>query len=343
MTIKNIILSGGGHTLFQSLGIIQTLEKNNIYKIENIEKIYSTSAGAMLGAILCLKYDWETVNDYFLNRPWHDVYSINIKLIMDMYSKKGLFDQSFFEIAFKSLLHAKDLNLNITLKEFYEYSNIEFHLFTFDINYFKFEDINYKNNPDLELLKAIHMSSAIPILFSPVCINNKCYIDGGFVCNYPLMFCIEQNCNVDETLGIKNEFDFCEPIKNEDDTKDAKDATDINNTIKTSDNLSTNIVTNDSSILDFIISFFHKVILNLNMNSKLYNIKHEIKCKCRYMSYTYFNKVISSVEIRKQLLEYGIECGNNFITNCSSVEQDSGEKKEDHSDNISSVCESHTK
>jgi predicted acylesterase/phospholipase RssA len=84
MTIKNIVLSGGGHTLYQSLGIIQTLEKNDIWKIENIEKIYGTSAGALLGAILCLKFDWDTLNDYFLNRPWKDVFNVDINTILSI-------------------------------------------------------------------------------------------------------------------------------------------------------------------------------------------------------------------------------------------------------------------
>ena len=336
MTIKNIVLSGGGHTLFQSLGIIQTLEKNNVWKIENIEKIYGTSAGSILGAILCLKFDWDTINDYFLNRPWHDVYSINIKSIMEMYSKKGIFNRNFFEVAFKSLLHAKDLNLEITLKELYEYSNIELHLFTFDINYFKFEDINYKSNPDLPLLTAIYMSSAIPILFSPVCLNNKCYIDGGFVSNYPLMFCIEQNCNLDETLGIKNDFDCCEGEKNENQDKvendienpssESSESSEVNeNKLKKN-----NIITDDSSIIDFIISFFHKVILNLNIDNKLYKIKNEVKCKCQYISYTFFNKVISSLETRKNLLDDGIVCGNEFIAQFLTCKIECGEKKEDN-------------
>jgi predicted acylesterase/phospholipase RssA len=310
MTIKNIILSGGGHTLFQSLGIIQTLEKNNIWKIENIEKIYGTSAGSLLGAILCLKFDWDTVNDYLLNRPWHDVFSIDIKLIMDIYSKKGLFNRNFFEIAFKPLLHAKDLSLDITLKELYDYSQIELHLFTFDINNFKFEDVNYKSHPDLSLITAIYMSSAIPILFSPVCFNNKCYIDGGFVSNYPLTFCVEQNCNMDEILGIKNGFN--------NECNDSVETTTASSTTNTTN--TTNTIDNDSTILDFIISFFHKVILNLNIDNKQYNIKYEVNCNCQYMSYSFFNKAISSFDIRKQLFEDGIDCGNKFVNNITPIE-----------------------
>ena len=312
MTIKNIVLSGGGHTLYQSLGIIQTLEKNDIWKIKNIEKIYGTSAGALLGAILCLKFDWETLNDYFLNRPWHDVYNIDINTIFSMFSKKGFFNRNQIELSFKPLLHAKDLSLDITLKELYEYSNIELHIFTFDVNYFKLEDISYKTNPDLPLITALYMSSALPIMFSPVCIDDKCYIDGGVATNYPLIFCIEQNHNLDEILGIKNVFDVdcnttCEANKN--------DITIHENTPETTTivNKKFNNINEESSLLDFFISFFQKVILNLNIDNLKHDIKHEISCKCQTITFTFFNQFVSSNELRKQLLENGIECGNIFI------------------------------
>ena len=317
MTIKNIVLSGGCHTLYQSLGVIQTLEKNDIWKIENIEKIYGTSAGALLGAILCLKFDWDTLNEYFLNRPWHDVYNIDINTIFSMFSKKGFFNKNQIELSFKPLLHAKDLALDITLKELYEYSNIELHIFTFEVNYFKLEDISYKTNPDLSLITALYMSSSLPIMFSPVCIDDKCYIDGGVATNYPLIFCIEQNNNLDEILGIKNVFDVecnttCACEANNNNIK--SDVTINDNTPETTTvNKKINNINEDSSLLDFFISFFQKVILKLNINNLNHNIKHEINCNCKTVTYTFFNKFVSSVELRKELLENGIECGNQYV------------------------------
>jgi len=301
MTIKNIIFSGGGHTFYQTLGIIQTLEKNNIWKIENIEKIYGTSAGALLGAILCLKFDWETLNDYFLNRPWNDVFNVDINSILSIFNKKGFFNITQLELIFKPLLHAKDLTLNITLKELYEYSKIELHMYSFEINYFKLKEISYKTHPDLSLMTALNMTSALPIMFSPVCIDDKCYIDGGTFTNYPLSFCIEQNNKIDEILGIKNEFN----------------GESINNTYD-EDIKKNDVINNESSLLDFFISFFQKLILNFNIDNNLtYKIKHEIYCECQSITFSFLNKVMSCIETRKKLLENGIECGNQYIKKLS--------------------------
>ena len=78
MTIKNLVISGGGPIMIQILGAIQHLEENNFIDRNNIETIYGTSAGAIVAVLLCLKYDWETINDYIIKRPWQDVFTIKV-------------------------------------------------------------------------------------------------------------------------------------------------------------------------------------------------------------------------------------------------------------------------
>ena len=127
MTIKHIVIGGGGSIGLQFLGILKELNNQDFWKIENIQNIYATSVGTVISILLCLKYDWETIIQYLVERPWHDVFKLSGKQIVEAYYNKGLYDKKIFEIAFKPLLEAKDLSLNITLKEFYEYSNVFLH------------------------------------------------------------------------------------------------------------------------------------------------------------------------------------------------------------------------
>ena len=124
MPIKHLVISGGGPTLVQALGAIQHVEQQKFIDLSNIETIYGTSAGAILGTLICLKFDWETINDYIIKRPWHEVFPINIQKIFDAYTKKGIFDVKTVEKIFKPLFSAKDLALDINLQDFYNYSKI---------------------------------------------------------------------------------------------------------------------------------------------------------------------------------------------------------------------------
>ena len=93
MVLKHLVISGGGPTLIHTLGAIQHLSENNIINVNNIESIDATSAGAVIAIILCLKFSWDVVDDYILNRPWHDVFDININVIFESYSNRGIFNK----------------------------------------------------------------------------------------------------------------------------------------------------------------------------------------------------------------------------------------------------------
>ena len=149
MTIKHLVISGGGPIMIQTLGAIQHLTENEFFNVEDVESIYGTSAGAIVAVLLCLKFDWETVNDYMIKRPWHEVFPIKVQNILDAYAKKGIFDIKTVEKCFKPLFDAKDISLDITLNDFYEYSKIELHIFSFDVNAFRIVDISHLTHPDL--------------------------------------------------------------------------------------------------------------------------------------------------------------------------------------------------
>ena len=102
--IKHIVISGGGPAGIQTIGALQQLEKNGFWNIENIESIYSTSIGGIIAILLALKFEWETVNDYIIKRPWHETMHFKVNQVFDMFSKKGLYDISLIQMFFKPFL-----------------------------------------------------------------------------------------------------------------------------------------------------------------------------------------------------------------------------------------------
>jgi predicted acylesterase/phospholipase RssA len=286
MKIKHLVISGGGPTMIKSLGASQYLEQNNFWNIGDIQSIHGTSAGALVGAMLCLKYDWETLNTYIIERPWDEAFSFNIKLMLDSYTNRGIYGRKASEIIFKSLLLGKDLSLDITMKEFYEYCNIELYVYSLEVNNFKMESISFKTYPDLPLLTALQMTSAIPILVCPVCFDEKCFIDGAVISNYPLNYCLELVDDADEILGFKNDYG------------EKRESSKVNS---------------ESTLLDYIMIFLYKLIFQLNTEDKQINIANEVIYSAKYLSFDYIKSVLSSCEIRKEFLESGIESAKIFL------------------------------
>jgi len=286
MTIKHLVLSGGGQLMIQLLGAIKHLEENKFIDLKDIESIYGTSAGAIVGVLICLKYDWETIYDYIIKRPWKDVFKIKVENILETYTKKGIFDYKTVEKIFKPLLDAKDIPLDITLEDFYKYSNIDLHFFSFEVNEFKIDDISYLTHPKLQLLIAIQMTCCLPFFLTPVCLDDKYYIDGGIVCNYPLKMCIDAGKNIDEILGFKNQYD-------------SEKKSNINS---------------ESTLLDFFMCFFFKVIYSLNTDNLQPVIKYEFLCKTDKMTVDNLKNSLGDIEIRKQLFNDGKNDAISFLS-----------------------------
>ena len=289
MTIKHLVISGGGPIMIQILSAIQELENNKYVNMNEIETIYATSAGAVIGLMISLKFDWETLNDYIIKRPWHDVFPIKVQNILDSYTRKGIFDIKTIQKCFKPLFDAKDIPLDINMQDFYNLTKIELHMFAFEINEYKVEDISYKTYPNLSLLDAIQMTCAIPVLMTPVFIDNKCFMDGGIACNYPLNYCIESGKCPDEILGFKNKY---------------------------SDDKST--VNANSTLLDYLLNFLFKSIFNIHSRYSQPVIKNEVICDASYLTLDILHSALSNIEIRKDLFSKGKKSAIIFLESLQS-------------------------
>jgi predicted acylesterase/phospholipase RssA len=285
MTIKHLVFSGGGPVAIKILGILRRLEENNIWNINNIESIYGTSAGVIMAVILCLRYDWDTIKVYFIERPWNEVFNIKPESVFNMYNTKGVLNIDTFIQFFKPLFDAKNIPLNITLQEFYDYSKVDLHLFSVEVNEYKLCEISHKTHPSLSLITAVYMSCAIPILFSPVCIDNKCYVDGGMLNNYPIKNCLNKHKKEEEILAFKNEYIEVE-----------KKPT----------------ICEDSNLFDYITCLMKSFISSFNTMPKI-TVTNEIKCKTQDITFDYFDIALNSECFRKELYENGLQVGEDYI------------------------------
>jgi predicted acylesterase/phospholipase RssA len=201
--------------------------------------------------------------------------------VLEVFNRKGLIQQNFFIDFFSPLLKSVDLEMNITMKELYDYNGIEFHIYVTELNSFKLVDISYKTHPDWEVLEAISASCSIPLLFSPLIKENKCYIDGGFFLNYPISKCIENVENRDEIFGILLGGEYT-----------------INSSINS-----------DSNIFDLLNVLLNRIIIN-NIDcfstKKTLNAPYEIHYYLKETTLDFCLQVLNNKEDRKYLIYDGI-------------------------------------
>jgi predicted acylesterase/phospholipase RssA len=295
MPIKHLVLSGGGPIGISFLGALEYLSNEKYINNDEIESIYATSIGTVMATILCLNYDWPTINKYIIERPWQHIFKVNAKQIMDIYSNKGLYDITVIEKIFKPLLEAKDLLLTITLKEFCAYCKKDLHFFAFDLNTYQTIELSNKDYPDLSLLKAIYISCSLPGIVIPTIMDDKCLIDGGSLANFPLNYCLRDHPNKDEILGFNYLY------KNDDGTECSGN----------------NIINDESDMLDFILALslnsINYITSSLKYN-KIINIL-EFSSNSTMLSIDNMTYVVGTIEGRQTLFDKGREVAVKFVKN----------------------------
>ena len=307
--IKHIVLSGGGPVGLVQYGILKRLSLENVIKYENIQSIYATSIGGFVALVYLLNFEWSWIDDFFVKRPWENLINFTSYDYINIFYTKGLLNSDLILDAIKPLLLAKDLSLNITLKELFEFSNIDLHLFTTNVNDFKKVDINYKDFPGIKLIEALTMTCAIPVLITPMFYKENYYLDGCIFVNTPFYECLKtEKCNKKEILTLVNDKDKPIDVKNP-----------FYKNYKTNN---TNIkeLTEDINLINFLIYLlkiiFNKLLVNENNNNNT-NIKIKNKINIglnvHHVDIKYWSHVFTNSEEREYLINLGEKQAKKYI------------------------------
>lgn len=208
MTIKNIVISGGGPTGIVSYGAVKKLHHLGLWNHADLTAIYATSIGGLIGFLICMNFEWDIIDDYIIERPWLKAFEPLKSDILEVIYNKGIDGLKLITICIKPILTAKDLPIDITLQQLYDKTHIDLCLTSVELNTtdgLVTEIISHKTYPDMTLVCALACTIAIPMLIKPVFYNDKCFVDGGLTNNFPLKLCIDDaNCKETEILAFKN-------------------------------------------------------------------------------------------------------------------------------------------
>lgn len=159
MTI-GLALSGGGTRGIAHLGVYKAFLESGI----KVDQISGVSAGAIAGAFISSGVHPDELLEILLKTRLFKYFRPGI-------SSTGLFKLELLEVLFKKYLKEEsfeDLKIPLTVSAL----NI------------KTGRIDYFNKG--KLIPAILASSSMPMIFNPIEINGKKYIDGGLVENMPV-------------------------------------------------------------------------------------------------------------------------------------------------------------
>lgn len=168
-----VALSGGGARGFAHLGALKAMNEKGLFP----ELIAGTSAGALAGVLYADGYAPDEIMGFFRKMKFMEFTKFTIP-------KEGIFTAIRFHDFLKKHLRATT----------FEELKIPLRVVATDIEYGE----SYTFNSG-DLIPAVIASCSIPIVFTPVEINNHHYVDGGLFANFPVM-CIRDEC--EKLIGV---------------------------------------------------------------------------------------------------------------------------------------------
>ena len=327
--IRHLVISSGGPAGHMMYSILRTLNLKGVWDIKDIRSIYGSSIGTFAAIIIALQYDWETMDDFLIKRPWEKIFTsvslsssssspssgstvnedVNVvsatisgatskaaayaydaknkwDIAYKLYNQHALYGLKEFTEMLRPALQGKDMNTNITFQEFYDKTGIELHFIITELNKFVTVDFSHKTHPQHSLIEASYMSCCYPFIFTPIYRDGCCYVDGGIINDYPVSDCINnQKCDLSEILGIKMLWE-------------RKPA-----------NLS-----EKSSVLQFISTFFNQVKSNLFENRPTMPIPNEVVCVSRIFASQDWLNWAKDENYRRELILRGETFANVFLS-----------------------------
>ena len=366
--IKHLVISSGGPAGIMMYNILRTLNLKGVWNINNIQTIYGSSIGSFTAVLIALNYDWATMDDFILKRPWDKIfrqysstgtsnagasagagagagasagsgagtaptansgigvsnnttcgdnghpvnegssygssvsatiaeatskaatYAIDAKnkldIVFKLYNQHGIYGIKEFTETLRPALQGKDMTVSITLQEFYEKTGIELHFIVTEMNKFITVNFSHKTHPTQSLVEACYMSCCYPFVFSPIYRDGCCYTDGGIINDYPVNEClIDQKCDNSEILGVKMLWE----------RKPAN-------------------LTEKSSVLQFVSTFFNQIKGNLFENRPTRSILNEVVCVSKIFASQDWMNCIKDENYRRELMLRGETFANLFLS-----------------------------
>lgn len=176
-----LVFSGGGIKGVAHIGVLKGLDE--LGYLNNFDTFAGASVGSLILALYLVGYTPDELKEFILKFDLGRMKSINIFGILESF---GLDSGKKFQYVLERLISAKNVDPNITLKELHEKVGKTFYFTTVCLNTHTVEYLSHEKYPDLPLITALRMTSAIPWFYTPVQYKGRLYVDGGCIDNYPI-------------------------------------------------------------------------------------------------------------------------------------------------------------
>jgi len=192
----NIVFSGGSVRGICHVGALQRLIHEKMVDLKKIKAVAAVSAGSLFSVLLVLGFSVEEI--------WHFILSIDLRKTVQpdfflLLKKCGVDNGRIIYNLYEEILTKKTGIKHINFKQLYDITKIHLTIIGSCLTTKKTIYYDHINTPFFKVSVAVRISISMPGFFTPVIVDNKKYIDGAILNNYPMDIFVNE---LDRTVGI---------------------------------------------------------------------------------------------------------------------------------------------
>lgn len=199
MHFTSIVIAGGALKVISVIGCIKYLEDKNM--LTPLKTFVGTSAGSILCLFLVLGYSFTEILEFMcVNLSDKQIKNFDADECFDILSNYGLTSGKNLELLVRRMIYKKLKTEDITFIELAKVTGKDLVVCVSNLTKERAEFFNVDTMPNLSVVTAIRVSCCIPIIFTPISINDDVYMDGGLYNNFPIDYF--QTQTLKDIIGI---------------------------------------------------------------------------------------------------------------------------------------------
>jgi NTE family protein len=199
--VTNLVLEGAGIRGVAYVGAIKYLEEKG--KIQNIDKVAGTSAGAIAALAITLGYNSKEIEDLIYKtklQKFNDGKFFFIGGFARLNRNYGWYRGKAFMRWLEKMIEDKTGNKDITFQGMHDRNFKDLYVTGTSLNHQRLIVFSYQSYPNMKVKDAVRISMSIPMYFEAVIIDSTgnvlnrkqatsyhdVMVDGGFTGNFPI-------------------------------------------------------------------------------------------------------------------------------------------------------------
>lgn len=178
-----LVFSGGGPNGLLHLGALKVLEATG--HLDDIRSISGTSIGAILGLAVAVRYPLDQmIQDLELFLP--AILSPDFNL-MNLYKGRAIRSIQPIQDFLEKVLRASGLSVHINFRDLQALPHTrDFATCATCLSTNTLQCFSAAETPLVPVIEAVKASASVPLIFPPVRIDRRDYVDGGLILNVPI-------------------------------------------------------------------------------------------------------------------------------------------------------------